>query len=67
MPRELYRTDRAKPATLPRLRRVQARRPARLQHLLVDPDDVRNDPDRRKSIKAAQHYTAFSMRAEALL
>ncbi|TWB93049.1 hypothetical protein FBZ93_11188 [Bradyrhizobium macuxiense] len=54
-------------AILPRLRRVQAWRRARFQRLLSDPNIAQNDPGRRKSIKAAQLYTAVSMRAEAIL
>ncbi|WOH80269.1 hypothetical protein RX327_31325 [Bradyrhizobium sp. BEA-2-5] len=54
-------------AILPRLRRVQAWRRARFQRLLSDPNIAQNDPGRLKSIKAAQLYTAVSMRAEAIL
>ncbi|WP_342709909.1 hypothetical protein AAFG13_36675 [Bradyrhizobium sp. B124] len=52
----------AQPAILPRLRRVQAWRRARLQRLLADPEI-----DHSKRIKAAQHYTAVAMRADAIL
>jgi len=67
MASQVVRADRIEPAILSRLRRVQAWRRARLQRLLSDPDITKNDPKRRKSIKAAQHYTAVSARAEALL
>ncbi|MGY3441124.1 hypothetical protein [Bradyrhizobium sp. USDA 4473] len=67
MASELVRVDRVGPAILPRLRRVQAWRRARLQRLLSDPNIAQNDPERCRSIKAAQHYTAVSMRAEAIL
>ncbi|MGY4230029.1 hypothetical protein ACVMIH_007390 [Bradyrhizobium sp. USDA 4503] len=56
-----------RPPILPRLRRVQAWRRARLQRLLADPDIAKNDPRRLKSIKAAKHYMAVSARAEAIL
>lgn len=54
-------------AILPRLRRVQAWRRKRLQRLLSDPNIAQNDPGRYRSIKAAQHYMAVSMRAKAIL
>ncbi|UPU01504.1 hypothetical protein J4G48_0048525 (plasmid) [Bradyrhizobium barranii subsp. apii] len=57
----------ARPAILPCLRRVQAWRRARLQRLLSDPNIAQNDPGRLKSIKAAQHYMAVSVRAKAIL
>lgn len=67
MASRLERVERVeRSAILRRLRRVQAWRRARLQRLLADPDIAKNDPERRKSIKAAQHYTAVSMRAKAI-
>ncbi|OKO77613.1 hypothetical protein [Bradyrhizobium sp. NAS96.2] len=67
MASKVVRVDRIETVILRRLRRVQAWRRARLKRLLADPDIAKNDPERRKSIKAAQHYTAVSARAEAIL
>ncbi len=67
MTREKRTSIEERPSVLSRLRRVQAWRRKRLQRRLADPNIVENDPGRYRSIKAARHYTAVSMRAEAVL
>ncbi|WP_375779349.1 hypothetical protein ACE103_10545 [Bradyrhizobium sp. ma5] len=67
MTREKRISIEERPSVLARLRRVQAWRRKRLQRLLADPNIAENDPGQYRSIKAAQHYTAVSMRAEAIL